>query len=72
MTSPVATEEVVRDCAEAGVKRVWMYRASGAGAVSSQAVDYGESGGIGVTAGEHPMMFFKDTGLLHTAGWLHR
>ena len=34
MTSPAATDAVVRDCAEAGIRRVWMYRASGAGAVS--------------------------------------
>jgi predicted CoA-binding protein len=65
MTSPAATEQVVRDCAKAGVKRVWMYRASGAGAVSSQAVDYCESRGIEVIAGECPMMFFNDTGFLH-------
>ena len=32
MTSPAVTEQVVRDCAEAGVGRVWMYRAAGQGA----------------------------------------
>ena len=26
ITSPTATETVVRDCAEAGITRVWMYR----------------------------------------------
>jgi predicted CoA-binding protein len=65
MTSPTVTDQVARDCAEAGVKRVWMYRASGAGAVSSQAVDYCESHGIDVIAGECPMMFFADTGFVH-------
>src|SRR5208337_5653163 len=29
MTSPEATETVVSDCAEAGIGRVWMYRAAG-------------------------------------------
>jgi len=29
MTSPDVTDEVVHDCAEAGIRRVWMYRAGG-------------------------------------------
>jgi uncharacterized protein len=65
MTSPTATEQVVRDCAEAGVKHVWMYRAAGTGAVSGPSVDYCESRGIDVIAGECPMMFFEDTAFLH-------
>jgi uncharacterized protein len=65
MTSPTATEQVARDCAEAGVKYVWMYRAAGTGAVSGPAVDYCESRGIDVIAGECPMMFFEDTAFLH-------
>jgi predicted CoA-binding protein len=65
MTPPAATEQVVRDCAEAGVKQVWMYRAAGAGAVSRPAVDYCESRGIDVIEGECPLMFFENTGFLH-------
>ena len=58
MTPPAATDTVVRDCAEAGIKRVWMYRAGGAGAVSSDAVKYCEEHGIAVIPGECPFMFF--------------
>ena len=65
MTSPTVTEQIARDCAEAGVKHVWMYRAAGAGAVSDQAVDYCESRGIDVIAGECPLMFFEGAGLIH-------
>jgi len=65
MTSPAATEQVVHDCAEAGVKQVWMYRAAGAGAVSREAVAFCESRGIDVIAGECPMMFFEDAALFH-------
>jgi uncharacterized protein len=65
MTSPTATEQVARDCAEASVKYVWMYRAAGTGAVSGQAVDYCESRGIDVIAGECPMMFFEDAAFFH-------
>jgi predicted CoA-binding protein len=66
MTSPAATEDVVRDCAEAGIKRVWMYRAGGAGAVSPQAVKYCEDHGIAVIPGECPFMFFSE------GSWFHR
>jgi len=65
MTSPVVTEQIARDCVEAGVKQVWMYRAAGAGAVNAQAVDYCESRGIDVIAGECPFMFFENTTFLH-------
>ena len=66
MTSPAATDAVVRDCVEAGVKRVWMYRAGGTGAVSPEAVKYCEEHGIAVVAGECPFMFFDGT------SWFHR
>src|SRR5512139_3601212 len=35
MTPPAATEQVVRECAEAGVRDVWMHRGAGTGAVSA-------------------------------------
>jgi uncharacterized protein len=65
MTSPSATDQVVRDCAEAGIKRVWMYRAAGAGAVSPAAVKFCEDRGITVVPGECPYMF------LSGGGWFH-
>jgi predicted CoA-binding protein len=40
MTSPEASERVVQECASAGVKRVWMYRAGGPGAVSHKALEF--------------------------------
>jgi len=43
MTPPALTDRVVRDCAEAGIKRVWMYRATGQGAVSADAVKFCEA-----------------------------
>jgi uncharacterized protein len=67
LTSPEVTDHVVRDCAEAGISSVWMYRATGAGAVSRQAVAFCESNHIDVVAGECPLMFFPNTGLLHRA-----
>ena len=66
MTSPAVTETVVRDCAAAGVKQVWMYRGAGKGAVSRGAVEYCRSNGMSVIPGECPFMF------LPGASWVHR
>ena len=66
MTSPGVSEEVVRDCAEAGITRVWMYRAGKkGGAVSDEAIRYCVENGISVVPGECPFMF------LVGAGWFH-
>ncbi len=73
MTPPAATEAVVRDCAAAGVQRVWMFRGGGKGAVSREAVGFCESKGIAVVAGECPFMFLPATGWIHRVhGWLRR
>jgi predicted CoA-binding protein len=66
MTSPAVTDRVVRDCAEAGVRKVWMYRASGKGAVSAEAVGFCDANGISVIPGECPFMF------LPNGAWFHR
>ncbi len=65
VTSPAVTEQIVRDCAEAGVTQVWMYRAGGAGAVSPRAMEFCSSHGIDAVPGECPMMFFPQTGFPH-------
>jgi predicted CoA-binding protein len=65
MTSPEATETVVNDCAEAGVRRIWMYRAGGKGAVSTKAVAFCRQQGIRVVPGQCPFMFLPDTAAFH-------
>ncbi len=65
MTSPEATEAVVHDCAEAGIRRVWMYRAAGKGAVNANAVQFCREHGMQVVAGECPLMFLPRAGLIH-------
>jgi predicted CoA-binding protein len=59
MTSPKLTEALAPECAEAGVKVVWMYSAVGTGAVSEKAVRYLENRGIRVIAGGCPYMFVE-------------
>jgi predicted CoA-binding protein len=73
LTAPAVTGKVVRDCAEAGVQLVWMYRAGGAGAVSAPAAAFCQEHGIVVIPGECPLMFLEDTGWIHRAhGWVRR
>jgi predicted CoA-binding protein len=73
MTAPAVTDAVVRDCAEAGVELVWMYRAGGAGAVSPEAAGFCDAHGIAVIPGECPMMFLENTAWFHRAhGWVRR
>ncbi len=65
MTPPRITDQVVRDCAEAGVKHIWMHRGGGVGAVSKDAVTYAESQGMDVVEGFCPFMFLPGTNVLH-------
>ncbi len=65
LTPPAATEQVVRDCAEAGVRRVWLHRGGGAGAASAAAVAFCEANGIAVVRDLCPFMALPDAGLAH-------
>ena len=65
MTSPEVTDTVVRDCAEAGVRTIWMYRATGKGSVSRQAVEFCQERGIRVVPGECPFMFLPESAGFH-------
>ena len=66
MTSPEVTEAVVQDCAEAGIKRVWMYRAGGkGGAVSPTAVEFCQEHGMQVVPGQCPFMFLPNVAAYH-------
>ena len=65
MTSPGATEKVVHDCAEADIRRVWMYRAAGKGSVSAKAVAFCRGRGIQLVPGQCPFMFLPDAAGFH-------
>lgn len=65
MTSPEATAAVAHDCAKAGIRRVWMYRATGKGSVSAKAIAFCQEQGIQVVPGECPFMFLPDSAGIH-------
>jgi predicted CoA-binding protein len=65
MTKPEMSEQVVKDCAAAGIRRVWLLRRSPA------AVAFCDANGISVIAGECPLMYLRDMGWIHRFhGWL--
>jgi hypothetical protein len=56
-TAPETAEDLVQDCAEAGVSRVWLHRSFGQGSVSEKAVEFCRDHQMTVIAGGCPMMF---------------
>jgi uncharacterized protein len=66
MTSPAVTEAVVKDCAECGIKRVWMHRGVGQGSVSEKAIEICRERGIRVIPGECPLMFLPQRDGIHS------
>jgi predicted CoA-binding protein len=49
--------DTMRQCAELGIRYVWMHRSFGAGSVSAEATAYGRGQGITVIDGGCPLMF---------------
>ncbi len=56
-THPDAAPDVVRECTELGIGRVWMHRSFGRGSVSSEAVALCREHDIRVIPGACPMMY---------------
>jgi predicted CoA-binding protein len=56
-TRPELADGTMHECAELGIKHVWMHRGPGAGSVSAAATDYGRQHGICVIDGGCPLMF---------------
>ena len=67
VTRPETTARIVRDCGDAGVRRVWMHQSMRKGSsVSPDAVDYCRQHDISVIAGACPMMFGDGVDVGHT------
>jgi predicted CoA-binding protein len=66
-TRPEVAEQTMRECAEVGVKHVWMHRGPGAGSVSKPAAAYGRRQGIAVIDGGCPCMFGPTADFGHKA-----
>ncbi len=68
VTRPEVAEQLVRQCAEVGIPRVWMHRSLGfmGTSVSKQAVEFCRENGMTVIPGGCPMMFCKPVDFAHT------
>ena len=64
---PETADATMRECAELGIKHVWMHRSFGAGSVSETATRYGREHGIAVIDGGCPCMFDPTADLGHKA-----
>ena len=58
-THPQVSKQVIRDCAEAGIRHVWLHRSIGQGSLDEDAVNYGREHNITVIPGGCPMMFLE-------------
>ena len=67
ITRPETTARIVRDCADAGVRRVWMHSSAVKGSsVSAEAVEFCQQHDIDVIAGACPMMYGPGVDFGHT------
>jgi len=65
VTTPQVADDVVRECADLGIDRVWMHRSFGKGSVSPTAEAFCRERGIAVIAGGCPNMFLPGTDVGH-------
>ena len=58
-TRPELADSTMRECADLGIKHVWMHRSVGARSVSASAAQYGREDGITVIDGGCPLMSYR-------------
>jgi uncharacterized protein len=66
-TSPEHADETMHECADLGIKHVWMHRGPEGGSVSKEAATYGREHGIAVIDGGCPCMFGPTADFGHKA-----
>lgn len=71
-TAPAAADDVVRQCVDHDVRRVWFHRSFGTGSVSDEAVRTCHERGITCIVGGCPLMFCEPVDIGHRCmrGWL--
>jgi predicted CoA-binding protein len=65
LTLPAMNEQIVHDCAEAGVKRVWFYGVNDRSSENAAAIAYCQERGIAVIPGFCPYMFLPNAPFFH-------
>jgi uncharacterized protein len=65
ITPPDAYERVIQDCAEAGVKQIWMRGVDGKSILSQKALQTCMENGIKFIEGYCPVMFLENAAIFH-------
>ena len=66
VTTPEVSKQVVEDCAEAGISRVWLHGSFAHGSsVTEEAVKFGQEHHVTVIAGGCPMMYGPKADIFH-------
>ncbi len=67
VTKPEVTNQIVKDCADLGIKNVWMHKGidSKTASVSEEAVIFCHENNINVLPGACPMMYIQNAGIGH-------
>lgn len=73
-THPDVALQLVRQCEECGVRRVWFHRSFGVGSVAEDAVQRCQTSGIDCIVGGCPLMFCEPVDVGHRCmrWWLQR
>lgn len=64
-THPDVSADVVKQCAEVGIKLIWFHRSFGQGSVSDEALDECDRSGIVPIVGGCPLMFCNPVDPVH-------
>lgn len=65
LTSAAVTDSVLRECEQAGIKHIWMYRGGTGGAVSKTGVAFCREHALEVVPGACPFMFLEPVKGIH-------
>ena len=66
MTGPAAVVDVVRQCADRGLRHLWLFQGlGGPGTATEEAIAECERLGLDVVPGACPLMFLEPAGLVH-------
>jgi len=72
MTSPSLTESAVHDCAEAGIRRVWIYGLKGEAGIDPKVMEFCREARLQVVPGECPFMFLPRNGFHGLHGFIRK
>ncbi|HUS87003.1 MAG TPA: CoA-binding protein [Bacteroidales bacterium] len=72
-TPPEATEQIVKDCKDTAIKRIWMHRGGGGtGAQTDNAIEFVKDNNMQVVYGLCPMMFYPPVGIHKLHYWMKK